>query len=275
MLKSDKIFLDIAKKIKNEGIWDINPRPRYADGAPAHTIFIDHVTCTYDISKGELPLITLRPIAIKNAIKEVLWIYQDQSNDLNLLESKYGIKWWWPWESKDMPGTIGKRYGGTIKKYDLMNRLLDDIKNNPYGRRHIIDMWQESDFEETDGLNPCAFLTMWTVRGKYLDLMLIQRSSDFLTAFNINEIQYVALLMMVARHCGYKPGKFTHIINNVHIYGRHMKNLETMLNRTPIDCQPVLKLNPEKKNFYDFTIDDFSLEGYEAVKPQLKFDLGI
>lgn len=275
MLKSDRLFLDIAKRIKKEGIWDKNPRPKYSDGTPAHSIYIDHVVCTYDISKGELPLITLRPIAIKNAIKEILWIYQDQSNDLNVLKDKYGIKWWDLWESKSMPGTIGKRYGATIREYDLMNKLLDGLKNDPCSRRHIIDMWQESDFKETDGLNPCAFMTMWTVRNDYLDLMLVQRSSDFLTAFNINEVQYVALLMMVARHCGYKPGKFTHVINNVHIYDRHMQNLEDMLNRKPIDCFPVLTLNTDKTNFYDFTIDDFVLEGYESVKPQLKFDLGI
>lgn len=275
MNKADQLFLEVANKIISEGEWDKNPRSKYADGTPAHTIFTDHIMHTYDISKGELPLITLRPIAIKNAIKEILWIYQDQSHSLEVLEEKYGIKWWRPWESQDVPGTIGQRYGATVKKYDLMNKLLDGIKKDPYGRRHIINLWQEADFQETDGLLPCAFQTIWTVRGEYLDVMLIQRSSDFLTAFNINEIQYVALLMMVARDTGYKPGKFSHVIANVHIYDRHLDNLKEMQLRTPIDCKPKLILNENKKDFYSFTIDDFVLEGYEACKPQLKFDLGI
>lgn len=275
MLKGDKLFIDVAKKIKKEGHWDKNPRPKYEDGTPAHSIFIDHIVHTYDISQGELPLITLRPIAIKNAIKEIFWIYQDQSNSLEILENKYGIKWWRDWESKDIPNTIGKRYGATIKTYDLMNKLLDDIKNNPYGRRHIISLWQESDFAETDGLLPCAFQTIWTVRDNYLDVMLIQRSSDFCMAFNINEIQYVALLMMVARHCGYKPGKFTHVVANVHIYDRHMNGIDEMLHRKPIECQPKLILNPNKTNFYEFTPEDFTLEGYISNKPQIKFEIAI
>ena len=151
MLKADQLFLEVANKIIEEGQWDVNPRPKYSDGTPAHTIFTDHIMHTYDISKGELPLITLRPIAIKNAIKEILWIYQEQSNSLDILEQKYGIKWWRPWESVDAAGTIGQRYGATVKKYDLMNKLLEGIKKDPYGRRHIINLWQEADFEETDG----------------------------------------------------------------------------------------------------------------------------
>lgn len=273
MLKADKEFINLATKIKENGTWDVNPRPKYADGTPAHTIFIDGILQEYDISKGELPLITLRPIAIKNAIKEILWIYQDQSNDLNILEDKHNIHWWNEWDIGDR--TIGKRYGATVKSHNLMNKLLDSIKNDPYGRRHIINLWQEDDFEETDGLKPCAFMTMFTVRGNYLDMTLVQRSSDFCMAFNINEIQYVAFLMMVARHCGYEAGVFRHFIQNVHIYDRHLEQLNEMLNRSPIDCNPKLILNPNKTNFYDFNIDDFTLEGYEAVKPQLKFDIGI
>ena len=275
MIKADKLFLEVAHRIKDEGVLDENPRPKYRDDVPAHSRFIDHVMHTYDISKGEFPIITLRPIVFKKALGEILWIYQDQSSDIGLLEKKYGVKWWRDWESKDIPNTIGQRYGATVKKYDLMNKLLNDIKNNPYGRRHIINLWQEADFEETDGLVPCAFLTTWTVRGEYLDLMLTQRSSDFLTAFNINEMQYVALLMMVAKHCGYKPGKFSHVVTNVHIYDRHMEQLNEMLNRTPIECSPKLILNTDKTNFYDFTVDDFILESYEANKPQLKFELAI
>ena len=172
-------------------------------------------------------------------------------------------------------GTIGQRYGATVKKHNLMNNLLDEIKKNPYGRRHIMNLWQEEDFKETDGLKPCAYETIWTVRGDYLDMSLTQRSSDFIVAGHINGMQYVALLMMVARHCGLKPGKFTHYIINLHLYDRHEDNAKLMIERESIDCEPKLILNPEKTDFYSFTIDDFELVGYESVKPQLKFELAI
>lgn len=275
MLKADKIFKDIMVEILEEGTMDINPRPKYKDGVPAHSVFVTHKYYTYDISKGELPIITLRPIAIKKAISEILWIYQDQTSDLEILRNKYGIFWWNDWESKDRPGTIGQRYGATVKKYDLMNKLLDGIKNDPYGRRHIISLWQEEDFSETDGLAPCAFQTIFTVRGEFLDMQLTQRSSDFIVAGNINGMQYVALLMMVARHCGLKPGKFSHNIINLHLYDRHLEQAKEMLEREPIDCNPQLILNPDKTDFYSFTPEDFNLIGYESVKPQLKFELAI
>ncbi|SCI15890.1 MULTISPECIES: thymidylate synthase [unclassified Romboutsia] len=276
MNKADKIFKDTMRTILAEGTKDKGPRPYYpSDHAPAHSTFITHQVHTYDIDKGELPIITLRPIAIKNAIKEILWIYQDQTSSLDILKNKYNIHWWDEWESKDRPGTIGQRYGATVKKYNLMNNLLEGIKKDPYGRRHIMNLWQEEDFKETDGLKPCAYETIWTVRGDYLDMSLTQRSSDFIVAGHINGMQYTALLMMVARHCGLKPGKFTHYIINLHLYDRHEENAKIMLEREPINCQPKLILNPEKTDFYSFTIDDFELVGYESVKPQLKFELAI
>ncbi len=276
MNKADKIFKDTMRTILEEGTKDEGPRPYYpSDHAPAHSTFITHQVHTYDIDKGELPIITLRPIAIKNAIKEILWIYQDQTSSLNVLKNKYNIHWWDEWESKDRPGTIGQRYGATVKKHNLMNNLLEGIKKDPYGRRHIMNLWQEEDFKETDGLKPCAYETIWTVRGEYLDMSLTQRSSDFIVAGHINGMQYTALLMMVARHCGLKPGKFTHYIINLHLYDRHEENAKIMLEREPINCQPNLILNPEKTDFYSFTIDDFELVGYESVKPQLKFELAI
>ena len=275
MLKADKIFKEVLVELIEEGTWDVNPRPKYKDGTPAHSVFVTHKMFTYDISKGELPITTLRPIAIKKAIGEILWIYQDQTSDLDVLKNKYDIHWWDDWESDHKPGTIGQRYGATVRKYDLMNNILNGIKNDPYGRRHIINLWQEADFKETDGLKPCAFLTDWTVRGEYLDVMLVQRSSDFSVAGHINSMQYVALLMMVARHCGLKPGKFSHTIINLHLYDRHIEQAKEMLNRTPIPCRPQLILNPDKTDFYSFTPDDFTLVGYECNRPQLKFELAI
>ena len=156
-----------------------------------------------------------------------------------------------------------------------MNKLLNGLINEPYTRRHIIDLYQYADFEETPGLNPCAFMTVWSVRGEYLDVTLHQRSSDYCTAGHINKIQYVALMMMVARHVGLKPGVFMHVVDNLHIYDRHIDQAKELTSRTPSDKEPKLILKEGKTNFYDFTIDDFDMIDYEPVKPQLKFELGI
>lgn len=263
----------------DNGCIDENPRPHYEDGEPAHTYFVTHHVRTYNLSDGEFPITTLRPIAWKNAIKEILWIYQDQSNSLDVLENKYNVRWWREWESKDMPGTIGARYGHTVREYDLLNkRVLEDIKSNPYSRYHIMNLWQEEEFLRSDGLKPCAYETIWTVRGEYLDMFLNQRSGDMLVASGaggVNEVQYAALLMMVARHTGYKPGKFTHMVVNEQIYDRHVEQAMEIQKRIPSNKIPKMELNEEKSNFYDMTIDDFHLVDYEPIKPQLKFDLGI
>lgn len=278
--KADQLTRGVIELIKYCGYKDENPRPKYKDGTPAHTYSINHVVHQYDISNDEFPITSLRPIAVKSAIGEVMWIYQDQSNNLDLLADKYNIHWWDSWDIGDR--TIGCCYGETIRRHDLMNKLLEDIKNDPYGRRHIINMWQEDDFEHPYGLKPCCYQTVWNVRGEYLDMCLFQRSSDFLTAGNINQIQYVALMMMVAKHCGYKPGAFTHFIANCQIYDRHMDNAEEMDRRyrdimlkNSVVTKPILKLDTDKTNFYDFTVDDFKLENYTPIKPQLKFELGI
>ncbi len=167
------------------------------------------------------------------------------------------------------------RYGATVKKYDLMNKLLNGLKNEPYTRRHIIDLYQYADFDETEGLHPCAFLTVWSVRGEFLDVTLHQRSSDYCVAGHVNKVQYVALMMMVARHAGLKPGVFMHVVDNLHIYDRHIEQAKELISRTPSNKQPKLILKEGKTNFYDFTIDDFEMIDYEPVKPQLKFELGI
>jgi thymidylate synthase len=200
-----------------------------------------------------------------------------------------GVTWWGDCDIGD--GTIGQRYGATVKHYDLLNRLIEDIKNDPYGRRKVMSMWQEDDLRSGPGLAPCAFMTIWNVRGNFLDMALIQRSGDMLTASGpggINETQYAALLMMIARHTGYEPGRFSHFVANEHIYDRHLEQAEIMASRyyERLENQnnngdieewvwPMLHINPEKTNFYDLTIDDFTMENYESMKPQLKFDLGI
>lgn len=288
MTKADIYMKENIEKILIEGYLDVNPRPKYKDGTPANTLSINHVMRTYNLSKGEFPITSLRPIAWKSAIKEILWIYQDQSNDLNLLREKYGVNYWNEWESKDMPNTIGARYGEVVRRYDLMNKLLDELKNDPYGRRHIIDLYQYKELSETDGLYPCAFLTIWNVRKgeddkEYLDMCLIQRSGDLLAAScsGVNETQYAALMMMVARHCNYEVGVFSHLVCNEQIYSRHEEQAKEMIRRYFVlkdnsnAKTPKLVLNPNKSNFYDFTIDDFTMEDYEPIKPQIQFELGI
>lgn len=283
MTKGDYYTKEIIKRILEEGCLDKNPRPKYSDGTPAHTISVNHGMCTYDLNKGETPLITLRPIAIKSSIGELLWIYRDESNDLKLLEEKYGVNWWDSWDIGN--NTIGSVYGETVRRHELVKKLLSGLKNDSDGRRHIICLWQEDDFLDKHGLKPCAFMTQWNIRHErdgedYLDMCLTQRSSDFLTAGCINQVQYVVFQYMIARHLGIKPGRFTWFYNNIQIYDRHINQAKEMLKRESVDCSPKIVLNEDKKNFYDFEVDDVKIEDYpkELIRtknPQMKFDIGI
>lgn len=287
MTNADSLMFDSIKKIMKYGYEDKNPRPKYKDGTPAHTTSINHQIRSYDLSKKEFPICTLRPIAWKTGIEEILTIYQKPTNVISEME-EMGVTWWGDWDIGD--GTIGQRYGATVSRYDLINNLIKDIQDDPYGRRKVVSLWQESDLRETPGLAPCAFLTIWNVRNdyrgnEYLDMCLIQRSGDMLTASGpggINEVQYAALLMMIARHCGYLPGVFTHFVANEQIYDRHYQQASEMCERfvkkmsdSNVEPPAYLVLNPEKTNFYDITIDDFEMVNYEPMKPQIKLELGI
>ena len=285
MTKADKYMYNMIVEIMHYGYKDINPRPKYADGTPAHTISINHTFRKYDLSNGEFPICTLRPQAWKTGIKEIFTIYQKPTNNIATMHDM-GVTWWDEWDIGD--GTIGQRYGATVSRYDLINNLIKDIEKDPYGRRKVVSLWQEQDLHETPGLAPCAFLTIWNVRGEYLDMMLVQRSGDMLTASGpggINEIQYAALLMMIARHTGYKPGVFSHVVANEQIYDRHMDAANEMLERFKLESStwddtvepssPILVLDEKCTNFYEITIDDFTMENYEPMKPQLKLELGI
>jgi len=276
MNKADKYYIQNIQKIMEEGSWDETPRPKYEDGTPANSRFITGVFEEYDISKEEFPIPTLRNTAIKTGIKEILWIYQKQTSSLEVAR-EMGINWWEEWNVGD--NTIGQRYGETINKYDLMNQLLDGLINDPFGRRHIINMFQYEDLRSTKGLFPCAYETLWSVRkfggDKTLDMTLIQRSNDYLVAGYINKIQYVALQMMVAGHCGYKVGKFSHLVQNLHIYDRHFDASVELQFKEPLDIQPKLILNGNK-NFYDYTINDFEIIGIEKItKINSKLELAI
>ena len=279
MTKADIIFKDNISKILNDGVWSEQARPKYKDGQTANSKYITGSFAEYDLSKGEFPITTLRPIPIKSAIKEIFWIYQDQTNDLSILNDKYKVTYWNDWEVGDS-GTIGQRYGAVVKKHDIINKILKQLEENPWNRRNVISLWDYEAFEASEGLLPCAFQTMFDVRrvdGQiYLDATLTQRSNDMLVAHHINAMQYVALQMMIAKHFGWKVGKFFYFVNNLHIYDNQFDNAEELLRREPADCQPRLILNvPDGTNFFDIKPEDFVLVDYEAVKPQLKFDLAI
>lgn len=273
---------------------------------PAHTLSVNEgVECTYDLSKGESPLITLRPIATRSSIAEILWIYQKESNDLvlfdellnkNTWDENHKINnWWEDWAIRDKDGnyilnreghpTIGTCYGETVKRRHMLKKeVIDAIKKNPDGRRHITNLWQLDDFNEKHGLKPCAFLTIWNVRHgwddkDYLDMTMVQRSSDFATAGCINQVQYVALQKMVAKDLNLTPGTFTWKPVNVQIYDRHIDQAIEMLNREPINCKATIDVR-EGKTFDEMTPDDIVINDYprELIKkknPQLRFPLGI
>lgn len=300
-------------------------RPKYKDGTTANSKYITGVFAEYDISKGEFPITTLRPIPIKSAIKELHWIYVAQTNSLDVLENQYGVKYWSDWE---VPNTIanngdnrsiGNRYGYVVKKHKIIDKILKQLEENPYNRRNVISLWDYEAFDETDGLYPCAYNIMFDVRKvngeMYLDCTLTQRSNDFITAHHINAMQYVALQMMIAKHFGWKPGKFFYFVNNLHIYDNQFDIAEELMNRyrkrqkdeltTASEMiqkfmndgysekkaeeyvynrlselkhayKPELVLNvPDGTNFYDIKPEDFELRNYAPVKPQLKIDLAI
>lgn len=216
----------------------------------------------------------------------MLWIYQDQSNSLDLLEDKYKVHYWNSWEVPNYPAnngdnrSIGERYGAIVKKHDIINKLLKQLKDNPWNRRNVISLWDYEAFDQSDGLLPCAFQVMFDVRQVddtiYLDTTLTQRSNDMLVAHHINAMQYVALQLMIAKHFGWRPGNFYYFVNNLHIYDNQFEQAKELLKRTPSSQNPKLILDvPDGTNFYDITADDFKLINYNPVKPQLTFDLAI
>lgn len=279
MTKADKIFKKNIQKIMEEGVFSENARPVYQSGGQANSKYITGAFAEYDLSKGEFPITTLRPIPIKNAIREIFWIYQDQSNSLDVLNDKYKVKYWNEWEVGNT-GTIGQRYGAVVKKHDIIRKILKQLEANPWNRRNVISLWDYEAFEETEGLLPCAFQTMYDVRRVdgdiYLDATLTQRSNDMLVSHHINAMQYVALQMMIAKHFGWKVGKFFYFVNNLHIYDNQFEQAKELLRREPSDCKPHLVLNvPDGTDFFDIKPEDFELVDYAPIKPQLHFDLAI
>lgn len=279
MTKADQIFKRNIENILTDGVMSGDARPVYSDGRKAHSKYITQVCDTYDLQTGEFPITTLRQIPIKSAIREIFWIYQDQTNDLTVLEDKYNVKYWHLW-AVDGENNIGERYGAIVRKHKIIDRLLKQLEENPWNRRNVISLWDYEAFDATGGLLPCAYNVMFDVRqvGKtiYLDCTLTQRSNDMLVAHHINSMQYVALQMMIACHFGWEVGKFCYFVNNLHIYDNQFEQALELLNRPEIECSPKLELTcPSGTNFYDIKPEDFVLSGYEYNKPQLKFDLAV
>ncbi|MBR6548308.1 MAG: thymidylate synthase [Clostridia bacterium] len=264
MSYADTLFIENCKDILENGAWDTHlpVRPRWEDGTPAHTVKKFCVVDRYDLQK-EFPLMTLRKTNFKAAIDEILWIWQKKSNNVNDLNSKIWDSW------ADETGSIGKAYGYQMGvkhiypegEFDQVDRILFDLKNNPGSRRILSNIYVHQDLHEMN-LYPCAYSMTFSVTGDRLNAILNQRSQDMLTANNWNVVQYAALTMMFAQVSGLKPGEFVHVIADCHIYDRHVDMVKEMLNKEPFPA-PKVTLDPTITDFYDFTVDSFTLEDYQ------------
>lgn len=276
MSLADQIFIETCRNILDNGISDENleVRPKWLDGTPAHTIKKFCIVNRYDLSK-EFPIITLRRTAFKSAIDEILWIWQKKSNNVHDLNSHIWDSW------ADETGSIGKAYGYQLGKksvypegeFDQVDRVLYDLKHNPQSRRILTNIYNFEDLHEMH-LYPCAYSMTFNVTGNKLNGILNQRSQDTLTANNWNVVQYAVLLHMFAQVSGLEAGEFVHVISDAHIYDRHIPIVEELL-KNPQYPAPTFKMNKDVKNFYDFTVDDFELENYQYTKLDKKIEVAI
>lgn len=264
MSKADELFIKNCKDILKFGVSTEKEevRPHWEDGTLAYTMKQFGVVNRYNLQE-EFPLLTLRETNWRNAIDEILWIWQKKSNRVSDLNSHIWDAW------ADENGTIGKAYGyqlGVLYDFkagrmDQVDHVLWSLKHTPYSRRIMTNIYNFADLQEM-GLEPCAYSVTFNVMGDTLNMILNQRSQDTLTANNWNVIQYSALLMMFAQATGFKAGELVHVMSDMHIYDRHIDMVEELLKRE-IKPAPKVTLNPNKTNFYEFTVDDFVVEGYE------------
>ena len=274
MTEADKNFIETCKEILEHGYSSegTNVRTRWDDGAEANYISIVGVTNKYDVGK-EFPMITLRnnTNTVMRAIDEILWIWQKKSNNVNDLNSHI----WDQWAGED--GTIGKAYGYQMaKKYDFKTKngimkmdqvdfVLNLLKNDTSSRRIMTNIFNFEDLKDMN-LEPCAYGTQWLVKGGKLHLILNQRSQDMLAANGWNTMQYAALLCMFAQCTGLEVGTLTHNIGDCHIYDRHIPLIKKLIEAEPMDVSPKLVIKNDTKDFYNFKVEDFEIQGYDYNK---------
>ncbi len=277
MSKADEIFINMCKDILENGTSTEGEkvRPHWEDGTPAYTIKKFGVVNRYNLAE-EFPIMTLRKTALKSATDEMLWIWQQKSNNINDLHSHI----WDEWADED--GSIGKAYGYQMSvkhkykegMFDQVDRVIYDLKNNPFSRRIMTNMYVHQDLSEMN-LYPCAYSMTFNVTQKKgddrltLNAVLNQRSQDVLAANNWNVVQYSVLVHMLAQVCDMNVGELVHVIADAHIYDRHVDLIKELIQRTP-KAAPTFKLNPDVHDFYEFTRDDVSLENYEVAGEQIK-----
>ncbi|WP_336786889.1 thymidylate synthase [Paenibacillus sp. MMO-177] len=251
MSMADQQYLDLVGRVIDYGYYAQN-----RTGIPTKKLFGGDFR--FDL-REEFPILTSKQVGFKTAVKEMLWIYQDQSNNVNFLREKYGVKVWNEWEGKD--GTIGKAYGYQVKKFHLIDKLIHTLKRNPQDRGMVMSLWNNEDLPHMN-LRPCAFQTIWDVEDGFLNCQLVQRSADLGLGVPFNFTQYAVLVHMIAQVTGLKVGQLWHTMTNAHIYENHLEALNKQLEN---DCYPAPKfeIDPDIKNFYDFTPESFKLIGYQ------------
>lgn len=273
---ADKIFIENCKDILNNGVWDkdYDVRPRWEDGTPAHTIKKFGIVNRYNLQES-FPILTLRRTNFTAAVDELLWIWQKKSNNVNDLNSHIWDSW------ADETGSIGKAYGyqlGLKHKYkegefDQVDRVLFDLKNNPASRRIMTNIYNFQDLHEMH-LYPCAYSMTFNVSGNKLNAILNQRSQDFLAANNWNVVQYSILVHMMAKVSGLVAGELVHVISDAHIYDRHVPIIEELIEKEQHDA-PILEIDKNIDNFYDFKVDSFKLVNYEYNPFKIKVPIAI
>ena len=276
MSRADELFLQNCREILSTGVWDTDlpVRPRWEDGTPAHTIKKFGIVNRYDL-RSEFPILTLRRTYWKTAVDELLWIWQKKSNNIRDLNAKIWDQW------ADETGSIGKAYGYQLAvkhiypegEMDQVDRVLYDLKHNPASRRIMTNIYNFQDLHEMH-LYPCAYSMTFNVSGNVLNAILNQRSQDMLAANNWNVVQYAVLVHMLAQVSGLVPGELVHVIADAHIYDRHVPIIEKMLSQTPGPA-PVFRMDPTVTDFYAFTRDSFSLEGYTPAPFEDKIPIAI
>lgn len=264
MSLADDIFIQNCRDLIENGVWDTNldVRPRWEDGAAAHTVKKFGIVNRYDLSE-EFPILTLRRTFLKSAVDELLWIWQAKSNNVNELRTRVWDQW------ADEAGSIGKAYGYQLAikhRYpegdmDQVDRVLYDLKHNPASRRIMTNIYNFADLSEM-ALYPCAYSMTFNVTGDTLNAILNQRSQDMLAANNWNVCQYAVLTHMMAQVSGLRAGELIHVISDAHIYDRHVPLVERLISQPP-KAAPKFSLDGAIDDFYKFTRDSFTLEGYE------------